>query len=482
MVLKSIRIYNYRSIEDITFQITPVNGSNTFTLIGVNESGKSSFLKGIDLFDSGTVSYPLDFFDDSQPVSVTFTYSITTEELKELRQYLVDEFSFEKALVNRIDILEVDIETIYEATSEVTQSRIESVNFKETVFKEYTLEEGIPKRKNKTDKDKPHFDISEFFVENLKEYFWQISHHITFWKSAPEYLILDEIDLTQFAEAPREISIPLNNCFGLAGIEDIPKKLSKLNSPAAIQNLEELLSEKVTIHINKIWSGHPIKIKFKINNKKLSFLVEDKGVKFKNKTAGQRSDGFRQLISFLLTLSAENISEYLSNTILLLDEPETHLHPTAQINLMNELIRLSNDENNNIVFYATHSSYMIDKENSDRCYRIFKEKQQKTFYRQIVKHSTSYSEINYEVFEIATNDYHNELYGYLEDTHRTKLQSLAKIEKWKNARSGKTEDASLPTYIRHAIHHPENTLNKSFTETQLKQSIRMLREIKYGRP
>lgn len=33
------------------------------------------------------------------------------------------------------------------------------------------------------------------------------------------------------------------------------------------------------------------------------------------------------------------------------------------------------------------------------------------------------------------------------------------------------------TYIRHAIHHPENTLNPNFTEAELKQSIQEMLSI-----
>ena len=46
MKLSSITIKNFRSIEDLTFKVEEVDGSYTFALIGVNESGKSSFSGG----------------------------------------------------------------------------------------------------------------------------------------------------------------------------------------------------------------------------------------------------------------------------------------------------------------------------------------------------------------------------------------------------------------------------------------------------
>lgn len=47
MKLEKIDISNYRSIESIEVEIKPIAGSFTFALLGINESGKSSFLKAI---------------------------------------------------------------------------------------------------------------------------------------------------------------------------------------------------------------------------------------------------------------------------------------------------------------------------------------------------------------------------------------------------------------------------------------------------
>jgi len=479
MVLKDIYIDNFRSITDLAFKIEPVNNSYTYSLIGVNESGKSSFLMAIDLLNKKNISFPFDYFDESKEVSLTLKYLITDDELKELKQTLLTEYNFEKTVLSKIVVESVSLKIAFEPTPSASQVISEKIIFKESLFPDYTISDVSPVKKSKDTEGEDDFDLNIFFEETLPDYFWKNSHYVTFWKSSPEYLISDEIDLIKFSANPQSISIPLKNCFTLSGIEDISDQIPKLNSPVAIQNLEELLGDKVTNHINKIWLEHPVKIKFKINNNKVTFLVEDKGVKFKNKTTSQRSDGFRQLISFLLTLSAENSSQELTNTILLLDEPETHLHPTAQINLKNELIKLSQKSNNNIVFFATHSNYMIDKENIERCYKVYKEKNSYSKCEKILMANTSYSEVNYEVFEIATNDYHNELYGFLEETNKAKLSSLPKEKKWKNEKRNITEEVSLSTYIRHSIHHPENTSNPKFTEKELKESIETLKKLKH---
>ena len=123
---------------------------------------------------------------------------------------------------------------------------------------------------------------------------------------------------------------------------------------------------------------------------------------------------------------------------------------------------------------------MIDKEHIERCFRVSKQSNRKTKLEKFQAGQKSYAEVNYDVFDIVSSDYHNELYGYLEDVDKTKLDGLDKTKKWKNKKNGGAEtDVSLATYIRHSIHHPENTLNTKFTPEELQESIEKLRELKY---
>jgi len=483
MNLKQIEIRNYRSIEFLNFKIEKIADSNTYTLLGINEAGKSNILKAIGLIAKDDISYPLDFFDESKPVEIKLNYTLTAWEHTDLRSELVTNHKFEKNTIQKVKINQVTFTSKYEPDPRLKKSQlITEIEFKEDLTL-YKTDESVHIVNSEKEAEKLNSEklisINDFFSKFLSNYLRDsYSHTVTFWQSSPKYLISDEIDLLEFSKQPHIVSIPLKNCFALAGYSSIAKEIAKLNNSGSIQNLEDRLSDKVTKHINKVWPEHQIKIKFKINNNKLSFLIEDKKVRYRVKTTDQRSDGFKQFVSFLLTLSAENMVDQLYSTILLIDEPETHLHPSAQINLKDELIKITKNENNNIVIYATHSNYMIDKVNLDRCYKVNKKNNLTTVLEKIKKSISSYSEVNYEVFGIITNDYHNELYGYLEDTDITKLDKLKKEKKWKNIKTKKTEDVSLAKYIRHSIHHPENTTNNKFTDEELKQSIEKLRSLK----
>jgi ABC-type multidrug transport system ATPase subunit len=251
----------------------------------------------------------------------------------------------------------------------------------------------------------------------------------------------------------------------------------------------------VTDHIKKVWKEHPIKITFDISESQISFHVHDEGVNEKAKTADQRSDGFRQFISFLLTVSAENKSGALSDTILLLDEPETHLHPKAQENLLNDLIQITSDkERNNTVFFATHSNYMIDKKDLGRNMKIKKDNNKTKLEFFDTKEST-HGSVNYEVFDILSTDYHNELYAKLHELYQGEDESDEKRARILNfddnflSKKGKGQSQDKPwmkdekrvtlsTYIRNCIHHPDN--GNTYSEEEMRKSIGFLHECLFG--
>lgn len=477
MKLTSITIENYRSLEKATFEISEIAGSHTFTLIGINEAGKSSFLTAVSLLDDGKVVFPRDYFDEDQPITISFSYELTPDDRKQLKQILAQK-GVTRDLLSRIDVKSVIVSAIYEPTATPVRKGTEEIAFETTVLDDYTVGNPVPIRK--TEGDQPSLDLDAYFLVNFPEYFYKKSHRTTLWRSEGRYLITDPINLEAFAADPENVSIPLANCFRLAGIDDIEKEIERLASdPARINNLQQRLDDKVSAHIKRVWPKHPIRIRFQIDETSLSFLVEDNQVKYEVKTTDQRSDGFRQFVSFLLTISAESSTGELVNSFLLLDEPETHLHPQAQEDLLRELIRITSNKDNNIVVFATHSNYMIDKDSLNRCFRVSKARNRFTVVEPIEEHASSYSEVNYEVFDLVTNDYHNELYGFLEDTDKAALGKLPKEKTWDNALRNITESVSLPTYIRHSIHHPENKRNAPFSREELRKAVEVIRQLKY---
>ena len=91
----------------------------------------------------------------------------------------------------------------------------------------------------------------------------------------------------------------------------------------------------------------------------------------------------------------------------------------------------------------------------------------------------SLNEVNYAAYGEVTEEYHNELYGFLE------FQQW--LNDYKNGRpqrpylyvkngNTKTWNLDLTEYVRHQIHHPENHSNTHFTRDELRQSIEDMRD------
>ena len=458
MELQKVTIKNFRSIEEITIHIIPLDdGTFTYSLIGVNEAGKSSILKALSL--KGDIITPtLKDFRGNEPIEIIYCYRAGSDDIHDFQEHLklalpsLEKFDSKLAEMNLI------------------------VSFAKNNPSVKTLQLSIDDIAD--DKDN--------IQESLKQLVLDKRHKSIFWTAEDKFLISKPINLQQFAQDPESISIPLKNCFSLAGITNIAGHIAGLSDSTEFEYLQTCLGESVTKHIKKVWPNHPIQITFHISDNLINFHIKDEGTNGKAKTADQRSDGFKQFVSFLLTVSAESRNDELSNSILLLDEPETHLHPQAQEYLLSELIKITK-KNNNIVFLATHSNHMIDKNDLSRNYKVTKEKEN-TEISQFEKKFSSFGSIAYEVFDIPSTDYHNELYGFLQeksekynisefDSYLDDEHKLLKTETYKNKIKNKKENLTLPTKIRNQIHHPENTENIKFTPEDLKKSIDLMRTI-----
>lgn len=467
MKLESITLKNYRSVKSVSFHFNQIKDKSfAYGLIGENEAGKSSILKGIAIKDlnNGIIVTNKDFTDKDEYIDIRFEYILDNREIDIVKDLIKKNFRDEETNVSKINNLTVEF------------SKKEG-NLPVEFYLEFC-----------NDND----DIDHYLIEinsELYNYIQNNFHKTIFWSYDDKFLISKEILLSNFFSNPLEVSVPLTNCFLLAGytLEDFPKILQNIISDSTErEDVREKLGESVTKHIKRVWKNHDIKISFDLTSDKLNFHVKDLKSNGKSKTAEQRSDGFKRFISFLLTISAQHKNSQLKNTILLIDEPETHLHPKAQEFFLNELIEISKS-NNNIVLFATHSNYFIDKEHLERNFKVSKNGDF-TELSKFDEKKSSYASVNYDVFNIISTDYHNELYGKAQDISGIddnkifdkKIKEIVKrtpIKKNYVHTNGSQFDLSLPTYIRHQIHHPENNLNPKFKENDLNESIEILKEL-----
>lgn len=203
-------------------------------------------------------------------------------------------------------------------------------------------------------------------------------------------------------------------------------------------------------------------------------------------------------IEIILTLLLlKNISgESKGSLVYLIDEPELHLHPKAQEKLIELLIQESSSKQ---IILSTQSPFLFKNclshdigimiltkgENNKIDISLAKNKGWGT-----LPWSPSWGEINYLAYDLPTVEFHNELYGYLQEKEQKytepevesylTIKSVIKSKQWIRIINGTPQqpyDVTLCTYVRNSIHHPENTQNNPVSINELKDSIETLLKV-----
>lgn len=126
--------------------------------------------------------------------------------------------------------------------------------------------------------------------------------------------------------------------------------------------------DSLTKDFNEWWKEGGYKFHYEFNGNYFEIWVSDEIQPSKIELA-ERSAGFRYFFSFFLLFSVEAKGMH-SNCILLLDEPGTHLHGRAQMDLIEFFDKLAKE---NQLIYSTHSPFMIDGSRLERSRAVVKD-------------------------------------------------------------------------------------------------------------
>lgn len=386
MIIKKAIIDNFKSIDHIELEFDKVGNSYTKTFVGINESGKSNILEALSFFDVPTNNVSFDQycnqkFEDKKYSDIIFHLEFEKDEnYNEILDDIIEEneeFHFViKNLVKDVYLsndkdsflffyqydVELPSKDFFLTKKQVTNTSVSKSTEKLKIS--HIVEEGAVIITNK--------EFIDSFGDIIDDYIISHEPNVSFWKPSPEYLLSD-VDLNLYIKDV-DSNKPLKNIFKLSGYSDkdsIITAISKINISQRRSKLESKLNDSLNEYISRIWKNNIDLIIGITETGAFSLLIRDKGKENKHDrfTITERSQGARHFLSLILSLSLETTNHERKNELILIDEPEVHLHPSGIRDLSKELLKIGQE---NYVFLATHSPFMIDKGHKERHYIVKK--------------------------------------------------------------------------------------------------------------
>lgn len=196
----------------------------------------------------------------------------------------------------------------------------------------------------------------------------------------------------------------------------------------------------------------------------------------------KRGSGVKRLIliSFFRAEAERRQKESgLPSVVYAIEEPETSQHPEHQRALIDALKNLANVAKTQIIL-TTHSPEIVKRLKFDNLLLVAGSRAEDI--KRVQESELPYpslNEVNFAAFNESSFEYHNELYGHIEAADQLPQYKEGKDKRpyIKVVRNNKTLNTEiiLTEYVRHQIHHPENTHNARFSEAELHESIHLMR-------
>lgn len=444
MKLKYAKIVNFRSIQEIRLDFDP----SCRILVGINESGKSNILRALSMIGEQFSPTPEDIREplprekSIDEAYIWFVFGLEKNDTEKVFSVLKPKLLSKKAdspmlkdtkkeltlhdfcNLRNEGLYSVDLKTqkkdgsYWEAPDgykvlsrwkkpsvncpadyqvQVGGATAPLVNYALVNIDDYS---DIPET-HLEDIDVKH--INRLVGGEITKLITQSLPKVIFWQYDEKNLLPPSVNIDTFAANP-DSCIPLKNMFLLAGISDIGTEINQARQQSAnkFRNLLRRVATHSTNHFRNVWKEY----------KEISFALSpnantiDANIVEKNYwSLAQRSDGIKRFTTFLLHISANVRANLITNSLLLIDEPDISLHPSGSRYLCSELIDIAKK---NYVIFSTHSIFMIDKENISR-HIIVKKEKEKTNVTNATKSNFNDEEVlfnalNYTVFDILKKD------------------------------------------------------------------------------
>lgn len=350
MKLIKFRIQNFRSIEDTETVILSKDGITT--LVGQNESGKSSILKGLNVLQSLVVEEDDIREETKNPIFIYWFHLDETNELKkildEAQSQCPAELGIEQQFLTTSDMVSLQAE--WDISTKKFSFTINDSCDLGKFIQSYTCEEVL---------------LTQFDL-------WTKTFIVAFCSKIPKFILFEnnilpnKIYLEQLLRSESNVNGYLATLNFLNAVNLDIKDLDTVKADdRKLENIQDKINSLLTSKLDAFWSQYlmeqekirlefVLKLEPKTQKYYLSFWAKDSSGTY---TLSQRSSGAQWFISFFLAIMATQNKQDTSSTVLLIDEPGIYLHPVAQKDILN---LLEQSKTKMQVIYSTHSPFLID--------------------------------------------------------------------------------------------------------------------------
>lgn len=501
MKIKTIKLMNFRGYKE---EIS-VDFNNLNVFVGKNDIGKSTILEALDIFfnegkniikldkedinkkakDEGNEEIRISIVFEDLPSEITIDSenptTLDAEYLLKSDRYLEVIKKYPKA----------GKEKVFIKAHHPNSTECAGLLLKKITDLKKILDVNNIKCDNKTKSAEIRKAIWQHFSENLE--LSEIEIDVTkedaknIWEQLKHYMPLYSLFQSdrKNSDGDNEIQNPMK----LAVQEILKDETLKQNLDDVASEVERKLKEVSTKTLEKLNEMNP-DIASSLNPviptvESLKWVDVFKSVSItgdEDIPINKRGSGVKRLILlnfFRAEAERRKAEKRVPHIIYAIEEPETSQHPSHQRKLIDAFIELANTDNTQIIL-TTHSPSIVKMLKFEHL-KLIKEDTQKEIVN--IEQSDlpypSLNEVNFLAFNESDEEYHNELYGYIEVE-----ELLSDFKDGKETRDyirikrnsdEVIEQKTLTEYIRHQIHHPENTRNPRFKNAELQESISLMR-------
>lgn len=394
MQYTKFEINNFKGIQNLEFILDGrAPSSRIFTLVGLNESGKTTILEALGFFYDNiknekelTITKSIvedvhelipkskkSLFTDS--ISISATLKLDDEDKQAIKSFIVEKGY---KLIKIIDSIEITINLAFKDSNFVEKNRLWTAGIATVKRKN---DEGNYETKSLIKFDKTHWnELTEIIKEKLLPV---IIYYPNFLFDFPDQILLEEL--------PNE---PKEQIFYRNVIQDILSSIDKnlqlkqhivdrVNSgqPKDVDATESVVN-KMSGQVTRFLTKNKLNVFSKLlENKEIIIKYPKKSVdnkiylEIKLKSGDdeyyirERSLGFRWFFTYLLFTQFRIFRDGKRKLMFLFDEPASNLHQTGQHRLLEAFGELTSNSNT-LVMYSTHSHHLINPKLLEAAYIV----------------------------------------------------------------------------------------------------------------